>query len=88
MTWVTARGERTHSLRTDASCTRSFPDQTWPRPTLLVKSRRSISKVIGVGFTKGMDSISLAPECRVQARFSARFCVNQQSHGLLYLRGE
>jgi hypothetical protein len=41
--------------------------------TLLGKSRRSISKAIGVGFTKGMDSISLAPKCHVQARFSARF---------------
>ena len=46
---------------------------TWPRPTLLVKSRRSISQAIGVNVTRGRYSVSMAFKRRMQDRFSARF---------------
>jgi hypothetical protein len=49
------------------------PVQTWPRPTLLVNAWRSISKAMGVGFSRGMYSVSLAFKRRIQARFPARF---------------
>jgi hypothetical protein len=62
--------------------------QTWPRLTLLVNSRPSISNAIGVSVTRGMYSVSLAFKRRMQDRFSARFCINQQSHDFLDAGGE
>jgi hypothetical protein len=62
--------------------------QTWPRSTLLVKSRRSVSNAIGVNFTRGMSSVSLAFKRRIRDRCSTLFCINQQSQDLLYLSEE
>jgi hypothetical protein len=64
------------------------PHQTGPRQTLLVNSRQSISNAIGVSVTRGMYSVSLAFKGRMQNRFSARFCINQQSHDILDARAE
>jgi hypothetical protein len=47
--------------------------QSWPRLTLLVKSRQSISNAKGVRSTRGMASVSLAFKCRVQDRLSVLF---------------
>jgi hypothetical protein len=44
--------------------------QTGPTQTLLVKSRRSISSVMGVRITRDMASVSLAFKCRNYAGFS------------------
>ena len=62
--------------------------QTSPTLTLLGKSRWLRSNAKDVRVTKAMGSVSLAFACCVSARFSARYRVNQQSHGFLYIRAE
>jgi hypothetical protein len=47
--------------------------QTWPRPTLLVKSRWSISNAIGARSTRRMSLVSLTFKRRMQDHVSARF---------------
>jgi hypothetical protein len=51
--------------------------------TLLVKSRWPISNTIGVSFTRGISSVSLAFKHRMQNRLSTHFCINQQSYDIL-----
>ena len=47
--------------------------QTSSRLTLLGKSRRPLSNAIGVHFTRGMSSVSLAFKRRMQDGFSGHF---------------
>jgi hypothetical protein len=67
-----AYNERT-SLHADDLNTVGFTPHTWPRQTLLVKSRRPISNAKGVRVTRDMGSVLLAFERCVSACFSARF---------------
>src|SRR5919109_2771704 len=46
---------------------------TWPRLTLLVNARQSISKAMGGRVTRGMASVSLIFKCRIQGRSSVCF---------------
>jgi hypothetical protein len=62
--------------------------QTASEQTLLVNSWQSISHARGVSVTGGMHALALAFKPRLQDRFSARLCINQQSHGFLYASGE
>jgi hypothetical protein len=62
--------------------------QTWPRPTLLVKSRWSSSKDIEVNVTSGTTAVLLAFSGYLQDPFSARFGLTQQSHDSPYIGGE
>jgi hypothetical protein len=59
------------------------PSQTWLRLTLWVKSRWPISNTRGMYVTRDMDSVSLACERCLSARFSTRLGVTQQSHDRL-----
>jgi hypothetical protein len=47
--------------------------QTWPRLTLLVKSRQSISNAMGIHRIRGMALVSLAFKRRIQDRFLTYF---------------
>jgi FAD/FMN-containing dehydrogenase len=47
--------------------------QTWPRPTLLGKSRWPISHAMGVYVTRGMFAVSVPFKRHMHARISARF---------------
>ena len=62
-------------------------NQTSPRLTLLVKSRRLSSSAMRVHSTRGMTSVSLAFKRRMQDRFSAHFGLNQQSQFWRGLKG-
>jgi hypothetical protein len=62
--------------------------QTWPRPTLLVNAPQAIPNALGVRVTRGIVLVVLAFNRRMSARCAARFCINQQSHDILYLGGE
>jgi hypothetical protein len=46
-------------------CSRPDGGQTWPRQTLLVNSRRSISSVMEVSFSRGMYLVSLTSKRRL-----------------------
>jgi hypothetical protein len=62
-------GDQASSKKCKGGSTR----HTWPRPTLLVKSRWPISNTKGVRVTRDMGSVSLTFERCVSARFSIRF---------------
>jgi hypothetical protein len=69
------RVNRRGNLCTPTAMTRSASLRTGVKEvlTLLVNAQPSISNAIGVRVTRGMASVSLAFECRIQARFSERF---------------
>jgi hypothetical protein len=65
-----------------------YAHQTVPGPTLLVNARQSIFNAMRGRAISVMASLALALEHCLRDRFSARFCINQQSLFWPGLRGE
>ena len=58
---------------------RGFDRRTKQTLTLLVNSPHPRFHALGAGFIEGNDWFLASFDCRLQRRFSERFCINQQS---------